>query len=104
MVSSVVIITPTIGSDHLIDCVTSVQQQTYDNVKHLVVIDGGHHISKVMPLIGEGNKTNCRVCVLPTNVGANGWYGHRIYAAFSYLVNEDYICFLDEDNWVVQIM
>ena len=38
-------------------------------------------------------------CQLPINVGANGFYGHRIYAAFSHLVNEDYVMFLDEDNW-----
>ena len=32
-------------------------------------------------------------------MGANGFYGHRIYAAFSHLVNQDYVFFLDQDNW-----
>ncbi len=32
------------------------------------------------------------------NVG-KGWYGHRVYAACSFLVNADVICYLDEDNW-----
>jgi hypothetical protein len=36
---------------------------------------------------------------LPENVGANGFYGHRVYAAFSHLVNEDYVSFLDQDCW-----
>lgn len=36
---------------------------------------------------------------LPVNVGANGFYGHRVYAAFPHLVNEDFVLFLDQDNW-----
>ena len=35
---------------------------------------------------------------LEENVG-KGWYGHRVYAACSFLVNADVICYLDEDNW-----
>jgi glycosyltransferase involved in cell wall biosynthesis len=35
---------------------------------------------------------------LEENVG-KGWYGHRVYAASSFLVNADVICYLDEDNW-----
>jgi glycosyltransferase involved in cell wall biosynthesis len=35
---------------------------------------------------------------LEENVG-KGWYGHRVYAACSFLVNADIICYLDEDNW-----
>ena len=36
---------------------------------------------------------------LPYNTGANGFYGHRIYAGVPHLLNSDYIFFLDEDNW-----
>jgi hypothetical protein len=36
---------------------------------------------------------------LQQNVG-KGWYGHRVYAAASFLVNEDVLCYVDEDNWV----
>jgi len=36
---------------------------------------------------------------LPYNTGANGFYGHRIYAGVPHLLNADYIFFLDEDNW-----
>jgi hypothetical protein len=36
---------------------------------------------------------------LQENIG-KGWYGHRVYAASSFLVNADIICYLDEDNWI----
>ena len=36
---------------------------------------------------------------LPEPVGGNGYSGHRIYAAFSHLVNEPFVFFLDEDDW-----
>ena len=36
---------------------------------------------------------------LEENVGKD-WYGHRVYAACSFLVNADIICYLDEDNWI----
>ena len=37
---------------------------------------------------------------LPENTGQGKYFGHRIYAAFGYLVNTPYIMFLDEDNWL----
>jgi glycosyltransferase involved in cell wall biosynthesis len=39
-----------------------------------------------------------KTITLEENVG-KGWYGHRVYAACSFLVNADIICYLDEDNW-----
>lgn len=90
---SVVIITPTIGSPHLMQCVDSVKNQTYPNIRHQIVIDGHEYCNKVS---NHGNNS----VVLSRNVGANNWYGHRVYAAFTYLVNEDYVIYLDEDNWL----
>ena len=37
---------------------------------------------------------------LPENTGAGGYNGHRIYGSIPYLVNADYVVFLDEDNWI----
>ena len=37
--------------------------------------------------------------VLPWNTGANGFYGHRIYAASSFIINHDYWLALDQDNY-----
>jgi glycosyltransferase involved in cell wall biosynthesis len=98
---SAVIITPTIGKPQLNRCMRSVATQTYGNLKHLIVIDGGKYwqdAQKVMCIDTE--KSNVVVTTSPENTGANGMYGHRIYAAFPHLVNEDYVFFLDEDNWL----
>ena len=35
-----VVITPTVGSQKIVDAVNSVAMQTYSNVEHLIVIDG----------------------------------------------------------------
>jgi hypothetical protein len=37
---------------------------------------------------------------LPTNTGHSQYNGHRIYGAVPYLVDTDYIMFLDEDNFI----
>ena len=36
----VAIVTPTIGSEHLKQCIDSVQAQTYKDFKHYIFIDG----------------------------------------------------------------
>lgn len=98
------VITPTTGSSELIDCVCSVSEQTYENTYHLIVTDGSKFVPRVDKcladggVIGYGNKLFR--CDLPFNTGGNGFYGHRIMAAFSHLVSGfDYILFLDQDNW-----
>lgn len=105
MVNSVAIITPTIGSDHLTQCMRSVQDQDYENLVHHVVIDGADNVDKAYDKYprewySASTKRPVNDTVINQNVGANNFYGHRIYAAFSFLVNEDYVCFLDEDNWL----
>ena len=88
----VMVITPTTGKDTLRQAVDSVINQTI-RTEHLLVADGEK---------ATGNPAfymSAQRLVLPENVGANNWYGHRVYAAMPLLVNADYILFLDEDNW-----
>jgi len=92
--SRVMVITPTTGKDTLYKAIDSVANQTIPT-EHLVVVDGMDAWKKldgVWPL-------RCIHMTLPENVGGNGWYGHRVYAAMPLMVNADYILFLDEDNW-----
>lgn len=97
---SVVVITPTIGSPKLLDAFESVEKQTYGNIKHLIVVDGPDYYKKVLDTLGLfGLNRKQQLSVAPENTGANGFYGHRIYAAYAHLVNADYVFFLDEDNW-----
>ena len=91
----VAVVTPTIGSEHLEQCIESVRKQTYKDYTHYVVKDG---FDVVVPSY-LNNLSEIKFITLDENVG-KGWYGHRVYAACSFLVNADIICYLDEDNWL----
>lgn len=93
----VAVVTPTIASDHLSKCLSSVADQTYHNVDHYVFVDGKDHWFAASDDLNIFDKT--KVIMLEENIG-KGWYGHRVYAACSFLVNADVICYLDEDNWI----
>ena len=104
---SVTVITPTIGSSKLADAIESVQKQSYGNLEHVLVVDGGlEYGGKVRNVIEDVNDRNpglttkhIRFIDLPYNTGAKGFNGQRIYASVPHLVNTDYVFFLDEDNW-----
>lgn len=94
------ILTPTTGSPELLDCLRSVQAQTLP-VRHYLVIDGTQHFDAVARHLNQlDNTAHIRKIVLEENVG-KGWYGHRVYASVPCLMNVDYVCYLDEDNWLL---
>jgi glycosyltransferase involved in cell wall biosynthesis len=90
--SRVMVITPTTGKETINRAMESVTDQTIPT-EHLIVEDGK---LTNMHIFETGMR---KVMRLPENVGGNGWYGHRVYAAMPLMVNADYILFLDEDNW-----
>jgi len=92
----VAVVTPTVNAKQLIDCVQSVQSQTHKDLTHYVFVDGNQFREGVDKL--TNGLPNIQRVYLEENVG-KGWYGHRVYAASSFLVNADVICYLDEDNW-----
>lgn len=99
--SNVLVITPTTGAPELIDAVNSVLNQTY-KADHLLVVDGKDFSSQVDNTLVTGEiltGDNIYRVDLPFNTGANGFYGHRIMAAFGHLINHEYVLFLDQDNW-----
>ena len=89
----ITVITPTTGRDTLTRAVNSVIDQTIE-VEHLLVADGPEASTRNPSFYSSVHRL-----ILPENVGANGWYGHRVYASVPLLVNADYVLFLDEDNW-----
>lgn len=98
---SVTVITATTGNPQLGRCLQSVQQQTFEQLKHFIVPDGIQHRDKVHEAIkslGDLRRNFC-VMTLPYPTGKFGWCGHRIYAAVSVLCNTEFVCFLDDDNW-----
>jgi glycosyltransferase involved in cell wall biosynthesis len=98
MSKRVTIITPTTGSNYLDINLKSVSEQTYDNIEHLVVVDGPAFWDKANSVLNTyEDKT---VMYLQENTGADQYNGHRIYGAMPYLINSDYVIFLDEDNYI----
>lgn len=95
---SVTIVIPTTGADTLVQAVDSVVGQVYP-AKCLIVIDGPEFQDKVYHDL-QYYDGNVSYLVLPENIGAGGFYGHRVYAAIGHLVNTDYVGFLDQDNWL----
>lgn len=93
------VITPTTGAPELVDAITSVINQTVE-VDHLIVCDGNKFKEKVEHIVDKViEHPRVTACYLPFNTGSNGFYGHRIMAAFGHLVNHDVLLFLDQDNW-----
>jgi hypothetical protein len=99
---SVAVITGTIGADTLCDTIRSVQSQTVP-VQHWIIIDGVDFEYITKKMIGKMPRNNNRmysqhILTLPENTGGSGYLCHRINASLPWLVNTDYVCFLDEDN------
>lgn len=92
---SVCVITPTIGEKNLVQAIESVKKQTYRNIEHLIVVDGPEFLEQARKYVPY----TVQLAVNPQNTGGGGFYGHRIFAAYPHLVNQDYIAFLDADNW-----
>ena len=92
----VMVITPTTGKDTVVKAIESVNNQTVFT-EHLIVIDGAKAAGELADIKYDWTRT--LAMQLPENVGGDGWYGHRVYAAMPLMVNADYILFLDEDNW-----
>jgi len=94
---SATVIIPTTGASTLRDAIESVLKQSYKDTTCYVVCDGEEYKSKVKLILDDYPQV--KDCYLPINVGAKGFYGHRVYAAFTHLVNTDYVLYLDQDNW-----
>ena len=91
-----VVLIATTGAPQLRRAVESVLAQTIPTTCY-VVCDGPQFRAGVDVAL---HGLDVAVCVLPRNVGAEGFYGHRIYAAFAHLVDEDHVLFLDQDNFL----
>jgi len=99
--NTVTVITPATGHANLAKCLESVQKQTFPNIEHWLVADGEERLSAVQATHESSPPTGHprRLITLPYPTGKDGWCGHRIYAAACFLINTEFLCFLDEDNW-----
>jgi glycosyltransferase involved in cell wall biosynthesis len=96
--STATIVIAATGSNELTKAVESALAQDHTDTRVWVVIDGPAFTNAVDTVIAPF-RDRLHVLQLPENTGANGFYGHRIYAAVSHLVNTDYVLYLDQDNW-----
>jgi len=97
----VTIITATTGTEYLEDNIRSVLNQTYDNIQHLIVIDGKHpHANVIISNYGKHKGNKIDVIQLPYATGTEQYNGHRIYGGCTYFAKGEYVMFLDEDNWL----
>ncbi|MDO4223676.1 MAG: glycosyltransferase [Acinetobacter sp.] len=92
---SVAIITSTLGRASLEQSILSVQQQSYPCV-HYVFVDGAEYAATAEQILRK--YPDVKAMYLPCNTGKNGWDNSYINAASAYLVKEDIICYVDDDN------
>lgn len=90
---SVAVVTATTGRQQLLQAVESVEEQTYP-CKHYIFFDGEGDDNYYGPF-----PDNAVFCKLPVKTGGNGMMNGGIVAASAFLVQEDMICWLDDDNW-----
>lgn len=94
------IIIPTTGASTVWKAVESALSQTYANTDVYLVADGIEYSRKIMGhTIFKNLGDRVFEYHLPKNTGANGQNGHRIYSAFSFLSDADYLFYLDQDCW-----
>lgn len=93
---TVAVITSTIGRAELERAILSVQNQDYP-CRHYIFVDGEQHHERARAILDKFPHV-CAV-YLPMNTGSNGWTNSSINAIAPFLVFEDYICYLDDDNY-----
>lgn len=99
----VIILSAVTGNPVLYDMVRTVQDQTFRDFEHWIIVDGAEREQKVKDVLTKyenihGPIKQTKVLTTPYVTGYNQYNGHRIYAAFTYLVECEYLTYLDEDN------
>ena len=92
---TVAVVTSTIGRPELALAIKSVQNQTYP-CKHYVFVDGNIFWDKAKSILEQF--PDVIPIYLPMNTGKNNIINGAINAIAAFLVEEDIICYLDDDN------
>ncbi|UXZ05280.1 glycosyltransferase family 2 protein [Moraxella nasicaprae] len=93
---TVAVITSTIGRHDLERAILSVKNQHYQ-AKHYVFVDGEQFWVAAKSILDKYPEVVATY--LPMNTGASGWSNSSINAIAPFLVKEDIVCYLDDDNW-----
>lgn len=92
---SVAVVSSTIGRAELRRAIESVKAQSYP-CKHYVFVDGEQFKAKAEAILKD--YPDVVAVYLPMNTGKNKMYNSRINAIAPFLIDEDILCFLDDDN------
>jgi len=97
----VTIVSAVTGNAFMGQAIESVQRQTYTDIEHLIVIDGKEREEKARAILAniDTSRITTHIVCLPYPTGKNRFICHRIYGMAAFLINGDYVCYLDEDNW-----
>jgi len=97
--NSVAVVTSTIGRKTLKNCIDSVKNQTR-RATHYVFIHGKSYINAKNEVVAISAELDADVVFvqLPFNNGGKGFGMAPVYAAAPYIVAEEVICYLDDDN------
>lgn len=93
---SVAVITSTIGRPSLERAILSVKNQIYP-CQHYVFVDGQQYFEQAKAILDK--YPEIIVTYLPMNTGAGGWSNSGVNAIAPFLIKEDIVCYLDDDNW-----
>lgn len=104
--NAAMVVIPTTGAPELEQAVRSVLAQTVA-CDVLVIFDGEEYARRldlapdpaVFVMTLPFNTGKARTAALPEGLPRH-WYGARVQTAAAYLVNNDYVMILDQDNWL----
>jgi glycosyltransferase involved in cell wall biosynthesis len=95
---SVAVVTSTLGRSALCQAIESVRKQTYKGkIKHYVFAHGQPHHLKVETILDD--YPYVEGVYLPNANGGGGYGMAPVFAMAPYVVDEDVIFYLDDDNW-----
>ncbi len=96
---SVAVITCTTGRNTLLESLNSIFNQTHKNIQHYIVTDAAMDEAAFNHMRASHATPNRHFARWPTKVGGEGWECRRLWSAIAPLVNEDLVCFLNDDDW-----
>lgn len=99
MKSATIVIT-TIGDPALSRAIEASLAQDHANTRVWVVTNGREYEPLVKPIVDSFNDSRLSSWTVPENIGYEMFFGCRILAASCYLVDTDYILFLNNDDWM----
>ena len=93
---SIAVVTSTIGRPLLEETIQSVIAQTRQ-ARHYVFVHGVEFWDKAKVILDK--YPDVTALYLPNNNGGNGYGMAPVFAMAGWVVSEDVVCYLDDDNW-----